>query len=152
MMNGMMTYLRALLLTLLLGASIVFSGCAAFRGRTPDRTLTAELPISRSEAVRRTMTAFREQGYPMRASLTSGVGPESLPFRMDDDAEAVFRAAIAGSARGAQVVLSGTYRRLRLMGTVRGDEHEVQNSDDPLEHALWTRLDQLRLAIQLAVR
>ena len=147
-----MINVRTLHLALLLGASTAFSGCAAFRGGTPDRTLTAELPVSRAEAVRRTTTAFREQGYPMRASLTSGLGPESLPFRVGDDAEAVFRAAITGSARGAQVVLSGTYRRLRLMGTVRGDEHEVQNSDDPLEHALWTRLDQLRLAIQLAAR
>lgn len=147
-----MTNVRALLLALLLGASTVFAGCAAFRGRTPDRTLTAELPLSRAEAVRRTMTAFREQGYPVRAALTSGLGPESVPFRVGDEAEAVFRAAITGSAHGAQVVLSGTYRRLRLMGTVRGDEHEVLNSDDPLEHALWTRLDQLRLAIELAVR
>ena len=124
------------------------SGCAGLLGRKPvARTLTADLRVSRAEAVRRTHTAFREQGYPIRNALTSGLTPESEPFRQGDDAEAVFRAEITGTARSSRVVLSGTYRRLRLRGTVRGGEEEVRDTDDEVERALWNRLRNLRLAI-----
>jgi hypothetical protein len=46
-------------------------------------------------------------------------------------------------------VLSGTYHTRELGGIVRSGEHEVRNGDDPLERALWSRLEQLRLAIRL---
>jgi len=138
------------LLSILLACS-AFTGCALFRGPAPARSLTVDLPVSRAEAVRRTLTAFREQGYPIRATLTSGLQPESEPFRQGDQAEAVFRATISGSAQAARVVLSGTYRRLLLRGVVRDDDEKaVQASDDPLERRLWNRLEQLRLAIRMA--
>jgi hypothetical protein len=128
-------------------ATSAFAGCSVFRREPEQRTITVELPVSRAEAVRRTTTAFREQGYPIRATLTSGLQPESEPFRQGDEAEAVFRASISGTARASHVVLSGTYRRLRLRGVVRDDAQELRKSDDPIERKLWTRLEQLRLAI-----
>jgi hypothetical protein len=97
--------------------------------------------------VRRTTTAFREQGYTIRSSLTSGLNPETQPFRQGE-AEAVFRAEVSGSESRARVVLSGTYRIKQFGGIVRTDEKEVRNSDDPIERALWSRLEQLRLAIR----
>ena len=130
-------------------ASSAFTGCSAFRREPDQRSITVELSTSRAEAVRRTSTAFREQGYPLRNTLTSGLQPESEPFRQGDEAEAVFRATISGTAKASHVVLSGTYRRLRLRGVMRGEEQEVRKSDDPLERALWNRLEQLRLAIVL---
>ncbi|MEO6524993.1 MAG: hypothetical protein ABIP93_00045 [Gemmatimonadaceae bacterium] len=134
-------------LALLMGC-LTFTGCAAFRSRAPDdRSIAIELPVSRAEAVRRTLSAFREQGYPVRNTLTSGTQPESEPFRQGD-AEVVFRAAISGSERTSRVVLSGTYRRVRLGGTIRGGEEEVRRSDDPLLRTLWNRMDQLRLTIR----
>ena len=125
----------------------MIGGCALFRGAPEDRTIAVSLPVSRADAVRRTLTAFREQGYPIKSTLTSGLNPESEPFRQGD-AEAVFRAAISGSERNARVVLSGTYHTVRLGGVIRGEEKEVRRSDDDVERALWNRLEQLRLAIQ----
>ena len=52
------------------------AGCGLFRG-TEEKTLVLDLPVSRSEAVRRTLSAFREQGYVIRSSLTSGLTPET---------------------------------------------------------------------------
>ena len=83
----------------------------------------------------------------MRASLTSGLNPETEPFRQDD-AEVVFRAEVSGSGNSSRVVLSGTYHTRELAGIVRSGEHEVRNGDDPLERKLWSRLEQLRLAIR----
>jgi hypothetical protein len=138
------------LLSLLLACSTL-TGCAILRGPEPARAITVDLSVSRAEAVRRTLTAFREQGYPVRATMTSGLQPESEPFRQGDEAEAVFRATISGSAQSSRVVLSGTYRRLLLRGVVRDDDvKDVRASDDPLERKLWTRLEQLRLAIRMA--
>ena len=129
-------------------ALLVFlAGCGLFRGAPEARSLAVDLPVSRSEAVRRTLTAFREQGYTVRASLTSGLNPETEPFRQGD-AEAVFRAAISGSGSTSRVVLSGTYHTRGLGGIVRSGEHEVRNGDEPVERALWARLEQLRLTIR----
>jgi hypothetical protein len=103
--------------------------------------------VSRSEAVRRTLTAFREEGYVVRSTLTSGTKPETEPFRQGD-AEAVFRADISGSGRTSRVVLSGTYHTKQFGGIVKTGDREVRNSDDETERALWNRLQQLRLAIR----
>ena len=138
-------HVRHAMLLALIGASM--SGCALLRGPPAARTLALDLPVSRSEAVRRTLAAFREQGYTIRATLTSGLNPETEPFRQGD-AEAVFRAEISGSESRARVVLSGTYRIEQFGGIVRTDEKEVRNGDDPIERALWSRLEQLRLTIR----
>jgi hypothetical protein len=133
---------------LLLVASLgALSGCGLIGGSPAARSVAIDLPVSRSEAVRRTLTAFREQGYTVRASLTSGLNPETEPFRQND-AEAVFRAEISGSGAKSRIVLTGSYHTRQLGGIVRSGEHEVRNSDDPLERALWSRLEQLRLAIR----
>jgi hypothetical protein len=130
-------------------ACTAFTACAGFGGRAaPARTIPMDLSVSRADAVRRTLAAFREEGYRVKTTLTSGLAPETEPFREGDDAEAVFRAKISGSERASKVVLSGTYRRLRLAGTVRGREQEVREGGDDLERALWARLDQLRALIQ----
>ena len=130
-----------------LAACTALSGCALLRGAPEARSLSLDLAVSRSEAVRRTLTAFREPGYTVRASLTSGLNPVTEPFRQGD-AEAVFRADISGTESRARVVLSGTYHTRGLGGIVRSGEREVRNGDDPLERALWSRLEQLRLAIR----
>jgi hypothetical protein len=135
------------LATALLLTGFALTGCSVFRREPEQKAITVELSVSRADAVRRTLTAFREQGYPIRATLTSGLQPESEPFRQGTEAEAVFRATISGTARSSHVVLSGTYRRLRLRGVVKDDEQELKKSDDPVERALWNRLEQLRLAI-----
>jgi hypothetical protein len=122
------------------------AGCGLFRG-AEEKTLVLDLPVSRSEAVRRTLTAFREQGYVIRSSLTSGLNPETEPFRQGD-ARAVFRASITGSQNGSRIVLSGTYHKEQFGGIARGGEKEVRNGDDPVERALWSRLDQIRLTIR----
>ena len=145
MTHGLGRSVRLALLVVLTGAST--SGCALFRGAPEARSLTLDLSVSRSEAVRRTLSAFREQGYVIRSSLSSGLNPETEPFRQGD-AEAVFRASITGSQTSARVVLSGTYRIKQLGGIVRTDEKEIRNSDDAIERALWSRLDQLRLTIR----
>jgi hypothetical protein len=122
-------------------------GCALLRGRAPDDRVTVDLSVSRAEAVRRTLAAFRAQGYRVRETLTSGTEPETEPFR-HGDADAVVRAAISGSARAARVVLSGTYRRRELGGLVHGRERAVRRTDDPLERELWARLDDLARAVR----
>lgn len=130
----------AALLTLL-------GGCTLLRGRAPDDEVAVDLRGSRAEAVRRTLAAFRAQGYRVRETLTSGTEPETEPFR-HEDADAVFRAAISGSGRDARVVFSGTYRRRELGGLVHGRERKVRRTDDPLERALWARLDDLARAVR----
>jgi hypothetical protein len=131
----------------MLACCAMLAGCGLFRGAPEERDIAIDLPVSRSEAVRRVTTAFREEGYPLRATLTSGLQPETEPFKQGD-AEAVFRASISGSGKTSRVVLSGTYHRKQFGGIVKSGEHEVRNSDDPIERALWTRLQQLRLAIR----
>lgn len=123
------------------------SGCGLLRGTPEERDVTVDLAVPRSEAVRRTLAAFREQGYTVRSTLTSGLKPETEPFRQGE-AEAVLRAEIAGRGSTSRVVLTGTYHRVQLGGIVRTGEHEIRNSDDPIERALWSRLQQLRLAIR----
>jgi hypothetical protein len=140
--------LRRTVYVLLLASLGALSACGLIGGSPAARSLSIDLPVTRSEAVRRTLTAFREQGYTVRASLTSGLNPETEPFRQND-AEAVFRAEISGSGSRSRVVLSGTYHTREFGGIVRSGEHEVRNGDDPLERALWSRLEQLRLAIRL---
>src|SRR5436305_12091566 len=110
------------------------AACGLFRGAPEERDLIIDLPISRSEAVRRTLTAFREEGYVVRATLTSGSQPVTEPFKQGD-AEAVFRADVTGSGRTSRVVLSGTYHTKQFGGIVKSGEHEVRNSDDPIERA-----------------
>ena len=130
-----------------LACGLTLSACGLL-GRTPaERDVTLDLPVSRSEAVRRTLTAFREEGYVIRSTLTSGSKPETEPFKQGD-AEAVFRAEVTGSGKTSRVVLTGSYHTKQFGGIVKSGEHEVRNSDDPVEHALWTRLQQLRLAIR----
>jgi hypothetical protein len=131
-----------------LGMALLFSSCALLRGREPDREIAVNLPTTRAEAVRRTIATFRDQGYEIKESLTSGANPETEPFRQRDDADAVFRAAVTGSGRTSRVVFSGTYRRRRLGGLMHGDEREVRNTDDPLERELWARLSNLALMLR----
>ena len=142
--GGQGARVRAVVALAVLG---LLAGCGLFRGTPEERDITIDLSVSRSEAVRRTLAAFREQGYPIRATLTSGTQPETEPFKQGD-AEAVFRATVSGSARTSRVVLAGTYRRPQLGGIVQGGEHEVRNSDDPIERALWSRLQQIGLTIR----
>lgn len=129
-------------------ATVALGGCAGLFGRAPEeREIAIELPVSRDEAVRRTLATFRIQGYRVRETLTSGTTPETEPFE-HGGAEAVFRAAITGSGRASRVVLTGTYRRVQLGGVFRGGEREVRRSDDPIERALWDRLLNLSLVIR----
>lgn len=130
-----------------LALALSLSSCAALRGRPPEREATVSLRVSRTEAVRRTHAAFRDQGYQIRETPTSGTSPETEEFR-HDDADVVFRAEITGSATSSRVVFSGTYRPRRLGGLVRGDARPVVNSDDPLERALWARLNNLALMLR----
>jgi hypothetical protein len=123
------------------------TACGLIGGRPAERDVTIDLPVSRSAAVRHVTAAFRDQGYVIRNTLTSGTKPETEPFRQGD-AEAVFRAEITGSGSTSRVVLSGTYHTKQFGGIVKSGEHEVRNSDDPTERALWNRLQQLRLAIR----
>jgi len=136
--------LRALAATAILAA---LPACGLLGGKPAERDVTIDLPVSRSAAVRRVTSAFRDEGYVIRSTLTSGSKPETEPFR-EGDAEAVFRAEVTGSGSTSRVVLSGTYHTKQFGGIVKSDEREVRNSDDPTERALWTRLQQLRLAIR----
>ena len=131
--------------------ALALSGCALLRGRPPEREAAVDLRMSRTEAVRRTLAAFRDQGYRVRETTTSGTSPETEEFR-HENADVVFRAAITGSASSARVVFSGTYRERRLGGLMRGDERPVLNSDDPLERELWARLNNLALDLRQATR
>ena len=130
------------------GVALLLSSCAFLRGRAADREIVVDLPTTRTEAVRRTLETFREQGYDVRTTLTSGTNPETEPFRQGDAADAVFRAAITSSGSTSRVVFSGTYRRRQLGGLMHGDEREVRNSDDELERALWARLSNLALTLK----
>jgi hypothetical protein len=128
--------------------ALLVSGCALLRGREPAREIAVTIPTTRTEAIRRTLATFREQGYDVRESLTSGTNPETQPFRQHDDADVVFRATVTGSGRSSRVVFSGTYRRRKLAGLMHGDEQPVRDSDDPLEHELWARLTNLAVALR----
>ena len=139
---------RPALMAALASTALLQSSCASLRGREPDREIVIDLSTTRAEAVRRTTATFREQGYEIRESLTSGANPETVPFRHRDDADAVFRAAITGSGQAARVVFSGTYRRRQLGGLMHGDERPVRNSDDPLERELWARLTNLAVVLR----
>ena len=127
--------------------SATLTACGLIGGKPAERDVTIDLPVSRSAAVRRVTAAFRDVGYVIRNTLTSGTKPETEPFRQGD-AEAVFRAEISGSGSTSRVVLSGTYHTKQFGGIVKSGEHDVRNSDDPTERALWNRLQQLRLAIR----
>ena len=128
---------------------LVLSGCALFRGRDPeDRQITVELPVPRTEAVRRTHAVFRAQGYRIRETLTSGTEPETERFR-HADADVVFRAAIDGEGRRSRVVFTGTYRERDLGGLVHGSEKEVRrDSDEKLDRELWARLQNLAITLK----
>ena len=127
---------------------LLLSSCALLRGRDPEHEIAVDLPTSQTEAVRRTIAAFRDQGYEVRESLTSGTNPETESFRQRNEADVVFRAAITGSGRTSRVVFSGTYRKRQLGGLMHGDEHAVRNTDDPLERELWARLSNLALMLR----
>jgi hypothetical protein len=145
--------MKAARLGVLFIMALMLSSCALLRGRSPeDYEVAVDLKVSRTEAVRRTLAAFRDQGYRVRESLTSGTNPETEPFRQGDDAEAVFRAVITGSGQASRVVFTGTYRRRQLGGLMRGDEREVRRSDDPLERELWARLSNLGLMLRQSGR
>ena len=131
---------------------IATAGCAALRGREPAREIAVDLTTTRTEAVRRTLATFRDQGYEVRESLTSGTNPVTESFRQGNEADAVFRASVTGSGRSSRVVFSGTYRRRKLGGLMHGDEREVRDTDDPLEHALWGRLSNLALMLRQSGR
>ena len=134
---------------LMLAATV---GCAGVLGTRPEnREVAVTLRVSRAEAVRRTLEAFRDQGYRVKESLTSGSTPETEPFRHragDDEVEAVFRAAITGSGSSSRVVLSGTYRHRELAGLVMGKTREVKRAEQGVEGELWARLVNLGVAIR----
>ena len=137
--------MRRLLAPVALAAML--SSCALFRGRPPEREVAVSLRVSRSEAIRRTLAAFRDQGYRVRETPTSGGNPETEEFR-HGDADVVFRAEVTGSGSNARVVFSGTYRTRRLGGLMRGDARPVVNGDEPLERELWARLSNLALMLR----
>ena len=137
-------------LVVALAASL--AGCASMLGTRPeDREVTVSLRVSRAEAVRRTLEAFRDQGYQVAESLTSGSEPMTEPFRHKsggDEVEAVFRASITGSGGTSRVVLSGTYRPRELAGLVMGKERPVRRAEEGVEGELWARLVNLGVAIR----
>jgi hypothetical protein len=130
------------------GLALLASSCASLRGRDPEREIVVNLQTTRTEAIRRTLATFREQGYEIKELLTSGSNPETVPFRQRDDADAIFRAAITGSGSTSRVVFSGTYRERKLGGLMHGDEREVRNTDEPVEKELWARLSNLALQLR----
>ena len=140
---------RFLGLAAALPAALALGGCAGLfgRGEVP-REIVVDLPVSRSEAVRRTAATFRVQGYTIRDTPTSGTRPETESFRHRDAADAVFRAVVTGSTRRSRVVFSGSYRTRDLGGLVRGRERPVQRGDDELERELWARLDNLAIMLR----
>lgn len=137
---------------LVAAVGLALSGCALVRGSGAEREVAVDLSMSRAEAIRRTLATFREQGYQVRESPTSGANPETEPFRHGDDADVVFRAEISGSGQAARVVFSGTYRRRQLGGLMHGSEREVRRTDDPLERELWARLNNLALMLRRTSR
>jgi hypothetical protein len=134
-----------------LGAAglLTLGGCGGLLGRTPvEREVAIELPVSRNEAVRRTLAAFRVQGYEVRESLTSGTEPETVPFQHKGEADAVFRASITGSGRQSRVVLTGEWRNRELGGLVRGPYRELRSGEEGVAGELWARLVNLGLVIR----
>jgi|SRR5687768_9150245 len=129
-------------------AVLAIAGCGLVRGSPRDREITVAMPVSRAEAIRRTLATFREQGYRVRETLTSGTNPETDEFRLRDDADAVFRATITGTGQSSRVVFSGTYRKRRLGGLMHDDARPVRNSDDEIERELWARLSNLALTLR----
>ena len=127
---------------------LVLVGCGLIPGSPKDREIVVTLPVSRAEAVRRTLATFREQGYRVRETLTSGSNPETEEFRHRDDADVVFRAAIDGSGQRSRIVFSGTYRKRRFGGLMHDDARAVRNTDDDLERELWGRLNNLALTLR----
>jgi hypothetical protein len=132
--------------------ALATASCAVLRGREPAREIAVDLPTTRAEAVRRTLATFRDQGYDVRESLTSGTNPVTEPFRQGNDADVVFRASVTGSGGSSRVVFSGTYRTRQLGGLMHGDERAVRDTDDPLERALWARLSNLAVMLKQAGR
>ena len=126
-------------------AALVLIGCGLIPGSPKDREIVVTLPVSRTEAVRRTLATFREQGYRVRETLTSGSNPETEEFEHRGDADVVFRASVTASGQSSRVVFSGTYRRRRLGGLMHDDARPVRNTDDELERQLWARLNNLAL-------
>ena len=141
----------ARLARLALAAATVASGasCASLGGRrAEDRIVTVGLSAQRPDAVRRTLAAFRDQGYRVKESLTSGTEIVTEPFAHTDDIEATFRAVITASGGTSRVALSGTYRERSLGGIVRGREHPIVRATEGVEGELWARLQNLALAIR----
>ena len=132
-------------------ASMALSGCGLFRGRPPERDVAVAMSVSKTEAIRRTLAAFRDQGYRIRETPTSGGNPETEEFR-HGDADVVFRAEITGTTSSARVVFSGTYRPRQLGGLMHGDERPVVNGDEPLDRELWGRLNNLALMLRQSAR
>jgi hypothetical protein len=132
--------------------ALASAGCAVLRGREPAHEIAVDLPTTRTEAVRRTLATFRDQGYEVRESLTSGTNPVTEPFRQGKEADVVFRAAVTGSGRSSRVVFSGTYRRRKLGGLMHDDERAVRDTDDPLERELWARLSNLAVMLRQSGR
>jgi ABC-type ATPase with predicted acetyltransferase domain len=144
--------MKALLLRASLALALV--GCAGLRRPPEVREVAVDMRVPRAEAIRRTLAVFREQGYRIRETPTSGTEPETEPFR-HRDADAVFRASITGSGRTARVVFSGTYRTRELGGLVHGAERPVRrrdDSDDALDRELWARLDNLAIMLRRRAR
>ena len=146
--GGPRTRFRARIVCAPVVAALVLASCGLLRGSPEDRQVVVNLPVSRAEAIRRTLATFREQGYRVRETPTSGANPETEEFRHRDDADAVFRAAITGSGQSSRVVFSGSYRRRRLGGLMHGDERPVRNSDDEVERELWARLTNLAVMLR----
>ena len=137
--------------TVLVVALLPIAGCASFGMREPARTVVVSLEVSRAAAVRRAQAALRAQGYTVKETLTSGSELETEPFRHEHDGdryEAVFRAVVTAAGDATRVTLSGTYRRIQLAGIVRGKEQELRESGEGVEGELWSRLENLRLAIR----
>jgi hypothetical protein len=145
--------MKALLLRASLALALV--GCAGLRRPPEVREVAVDMRVPRAEAIRRTLAVFREQGYRIRETPTSGTEPETEPFRHHDAADAVFRASITGSGKTARVVFSGTYRTRELGGLVHGAERPVRrrdDSDDALDRELWARLDNLAIMLRRRAR
>lgn len=135
--------------TLGAAATVALAGCGGLLGRSaPEREIRVDLPVSRDAAVRRTLAAFRVQGYTVRETLTSGTEPETEPFEHRGEADAVFRAVVTGSRSASHVVLTGRWRRRELGGLVRGPYRELRDGDDAIERELWARLVNLGLVIR----
>jgi hypothetical protein len=134
----------------LVAAALSLAGCGGLFGRAPvEREVRVDLPVSRDAAVRRTLAAFRVQGYRVKETLTSGTEPETEPFEHRGEADAVFRAAVTGDRERSRVVLTGRWRNRELAGLVRGPYRELRSdADDGVARELWDRLVNLGLVIR----